>query len=343
MPQKIGKINMKFNKYLLTMTSALIISAPLSAVNLYKTDTQEFNIGGRVEVRGNLTDGDYSDKSRVRLNVNGKNKLNEDLTVFGRYEFEITENEDDNDANLNTRHLYVGAETKVGSFIYGHQNNAVTYLTDFTDLAETFSGYINENTETSADRSKNTLRYIYEDNGLMLQASGTKNANNEADGFGLMAAYKLTNELELAVGMTSSDQEYGDGDGVTDTSNSYLVAARYSKGNIYLSAMGMAGNISADDGTEEVSDPVSDSDFVAADAFAAYYFGDNQENMVNASYSYYSADDIDALDTNFIGVEYARYMGNFAVYGSYKFALNNDNSSGQGRENELQVGARYGF
>ncbi|MEL0629230.1 porin [Psychromonas aquatilis] len=325
---------MKFNKYLLTMTSGLIISAPLSAVNLYKTDTQEFNIGGRVEVRGNLTDGDYSDKSRVRLNVNGKNKLNEDLTVFGRYEFEITENEDDNDANLNTRHLYVGAETKVGSFIYGHQNNAVTYLTDFTDLAETFSGYINENTETSADRSKNTLRYIYEDNGLMLQASGTKNANNEADGFGLMAAYKLTSELELAAGLTSSDQEYGN-DTDTETSNSYLVAARYSKGDIYLSAMGMTGDISAAG--------IADSDFVAVDAFAAYYFGDNQENMINTSYSYYSADDIDALDTNFIGVEYARYMGNFAVYGSYKFALNNDNSSGQGRENELQVGARYGF
>jgi len=174
----------------------------------------------------------------------------------------------------------------------------------------------------------------------MLQASGTKNANNEADGFGLMAAYKLTSELELALGMTSSDQEYGNGDGVTETSNSYLVAARYSKGDIYLSAMGMTGDISAD-GT-------ADSDFVAVDAFAAYYFGDNQENMVNTSYSYYSADDIDALDTNFIGVEYARYMGNFAVYGSYKFALRNDKSTTDSdengiRENELQVGARYSF
>ncbi|WP_413692705.1 porin [Psychromonas sp. KJ10-2] len=290
-----------------------------------------------MEVRGNVTDGEYSDASRVRLNVNGKNKLNEDLTVFGRYEFEITENEDDNDANLNTRHLYVGADTQAGSFIYGHQANAVTYLTDFTDLAETFSGYVNENTVTTADRSKNTLRYVYQADALTVQASATQNANDNADGYGLMAAYKFSPELELAAGVATSDQEYGNGTD-TDDSTSYLVAAKYAKDSIYLSAMGMAGNISADG--------IEDSDFVAADAFAAYYFGANQENVVNASYSYYSADDIDSLDTNFIGIEYARYMGNFALYGSYKLALNNDNSSDYtagNRENELQFGARYGF
>lgn len=325
---------MTFNRYLLAITSSAIIASPLYAASVYKTDTQEFNVGGRVEVRGNVTDGEYSDASRVRLNVNGKNKLNEDLTVFGRYEFEMTENEDDNDANLNTRHLYVGADTQAGSFIYGHQVNAVTYLTDFTDQAETFSGYVNENTVTTADRSKNTLRYVYTADALTVQASATQNANDNADGYGLMAAYKFSPELELAAGVATSDQEYGNGTD-TDDSTSYLVAAKYTKGNVYLSAMGMAGDISAEG--------VEGSDFVAADAFAAYYFGENQENVVNASYSYYSADDIDALDTNFVGVEYARYMGNFALYGSYKLALNNDTSSGSGRENELQFGARYGF
>jgi outer membrane protein OmpU len=326
---------MTFNKCLLALASTIIVSAPLSAANIYKNDTQEFDIGGRVEVRGNLTDGDYSDASRVRLNVNGKNQLNEDLTVFGRYEFEITEAEDDNSADLTTRHLYVGGDTKVGTFIYGHQNNAVTYLTDFTDQAETYSGYINENTATSADRSKNTFRYIYAANALTLQASGTVNANDAADGFGLMAAYKLTPEVELALGMSSSDQEYENGS-ATDTSDSYMAAARYTKGNVYLAATAMTGNISAKG--------ISDSDFVATDAYAAYYFGEDKANLINLGYSYYSADDIDALDTNFLALEYARYMGNFALFGSYKLALNDDKSSSTGdRENELLIGARYGF
>ncbi|MFT6924833.1 MAG: outer membrane protein OmpU [Psychromonas sp.] len=331
---------MTFNKYLMAITASTILSAPLSAATIYKNDTQDFNIGGRVEVRGNLTDSDYSDKSRVRLNVNGKNELNEDLTVFGRYEFEITEDEDEDNgtATLKTRHLYVGGETQFGTLIYGHQNNAVTYLTDFTDLAETFSGYINDKTATSADRSKNTLRYIYATDKLTFQASGTQNANNNADGFGLMAAYKLTSELELAAGITSSDQEYGNTTDATDTdtSNSYMLGARYTKDSIYLGANVMQGNISAAG--------ISDSDFVAADAFAAYNFGADNSNTVNVSYSYYSADDIEALDTNFVGFEYARYIGNFAVYSSYKVALNNDNSSSSNdRENELQLGARYGF
>ena len=326
---------MTFQKYLIAITSTAILSAPLSAATIYKNETQEFNIGGRAEVRGNLTDGTYTDKSRVRLNVNGKNKLNDDLTVFGRYEFELTEDADNNnnDATVNTRHLYVGADTQFGTVIYGHQANAVTYLTDFTDLAETYSGYINENTETTADRSKNTLRYIYKTDALTFQASGTQNANNNADGFGLMAAYKVTPEVELAAGVASSDQEYDNG-ADTDTSNSYMVAARYNKGNIYFGATGITGDISADG--------ISNSDFVAADAFAAYYFGEDNSNMLNVGYSYYSADDIDALETNFVAFEYARYIGNFAVYGSYKLALNNDTSAGD-RENELQLGARYGF
>ena len=336
---------MTFQKYLIAITSTAILSAPLSAATIYKNETQEFNIGGRAEVRGNLTDGTYTDKSRVRLNVNGKNKLNDDLTVFGRYEFELTEDADNNnnDATVNTRHLYVGADTQFGTVIYGHQANAVTYLTDFTDLAETYSGYINENTETTADRSKNTLRYIYKTDALTFQASGTQNANNNADGFGLMAAYKVTPEVELAVGVASSDQEYGNGTD-TDTSNSYMVAAKYNKGNIYLGVTGMTGNISALDKATPSSTgiPVSDSDFVAADAFAAYYFGEDNSNMLNVGYSYYSADDIDALETNFVALEYARYIDNFAVYGSYKLALNNDRSAGD-RENELQLGARYGF
>lgn len=117
---------MTFNQYLIAIASGAI----LSAATVYKNETQEFNVGGRVEVRGNLTDGDYTDKSRVRLNVNGKNELNEELTVFGRYEFQLTEDadNDNNDANVNTRHLYVGAETQLGTVIYGHQSNAVTYL-----------------------------------------------------------------------------------------------------------------------------------------------------------------------------------------------------------------------
>ncbi len=326
-------MNMTFNKYLIAVASGAILSAPLSAATIYKNDAQEFNVGGRVEVRGNLTDGEYTDKSRVRLNVNGKNKLNEDLTVFGRYEFEIKENKDDNEANLTTRHLYVGGDTQFGTVIYGHQSNAVTYLTDFTDVAETFVGYINENTATSGDRSKNTLRYIYEADALTFQVSGTQNANDNADGFGVMAAYKISPEVELAAGVASSDQEYGNS-AEKRQSDSYMIGARYSKDNVYLAATGMTGNISADG--------IADSDFVAADAYAGYYFGEDNGNLVNIGYSYYSADDIASLETNFVAVEYARYIGNFAVYGSYKLALNNDMSAGD-RENELQLGARYGF
>ncbi len=42
-----------------------------------------------------------------------------------------------------TRYAYAGVETAYGTLTYGTQDNAVTYLTDFTDMAEVYSGYTN--------------------------------------------------------------------------------------------------------------------------------------------------------------------------------------------------------
>ncbi|RBW46438.1 porin [Psychromonas sp. B3M02] len=311
---------MTFNKYLLAIASSAVIASPLYAATIYKTDTQEFNIDGRAEVRGYRADGSYDDTSRVRLNLAGSNALSDDLTVFGRYEFEIKENDETGDTDISsTRHLYVGADTNYGTVIYGHQNNAVTYLTDFSDQAETFSGYINEFNDVTADRSRNTLRYSVQSDGLTFQVSGTKIDATSTQGFGAVVGYKVSPAVEVAAGFTSAEVS-------DDTTNTYLLGAKYSKDSVYLAATGLMGDEEGDD-------------FEGVDAFAAYYFG---ENAVNMSYSYYSKDDSDDDKLNFIGLEYARYIDNFAVYGSYKIALSGDTADGD-EEDAIQVGARYKF
>ncbi|WP_022940134.1 porin [Psychromonas hadalis] len=318
----------------IVLASVIMVPA-MQAETLFSDETKEFNVAGRAEVRAKFTDNEFQDLSRIRLNVYGHNALNENITMFGRYEFEAAKTEaDSNEVTFNARHLYVGGETNFGSFIYGQQDNAVTYLTNFTDMAETFSGYINEHTVTSADRSNNTFRYTFSTEKLMLQVSATQNANKNADGFGGVIAYQLTSTLELAAGMTSSDQEYGAGN-ATEKSDTYMLGAKYKSENIWLAANVMSGNISADG--------IADSDFVAGDLFAAYYFGADNSSIVNISYSYYSADDIEALDTNFIGLEYAYYIHNVALYSSYKIALSDDRADGLLEENELRIGARYSF
>lgn len=320
----------------------------VSAATVYQDDATTFNVGGRVEVRANFSDANkepdnsssYADASRVRLSVDGTQVVSNDLSFFGKYEFEIKEAEDgsSDDVKWNTRYLYAGIETSRGNLYYGHQTNAVTYLTDWTDVAETFGGYINEYTVATADRAKNVLRYaITTDNGLTFQVDGNFNSDSESaksDGYGAALAYRIPMGLELGVGYASSDETYGNG-ADTDTSDAIFAGAKFTNDmGLWLAVLYQGGSIS--------SQGIKGSDYNAVDSYLGYFFDDNN---VNLTYSYYSADDIADLDINFIGIEYARYIGGVTLFGSYKFNLLDEGEGGEGDndEDELMLGLRYGF
>ena len=336
-------MNIKF----ITLAVASSIAFPVSAATVYKDSNTDFEIGGRVEGRANFSDANktssnsstYEDMSRVRLNVQGKQEYNQDISFVGRYEFELTEQTDpasDDEVDINTRHMYVGAETSMGNLYYGHQNNAVTYLTDWTDMAETYSGYTNEYTVASADRAKNVIRYaITTPEGITFQADGNFNSDSQSDGYGVALAYEVNN-LGVGVGYSASDQTYSwkTDPNLKHDSDTYYLTAKYSFEGFYGAALYQGGKI-------------ADSDFYAIDAFASYTFGDN---MVDISYNKYSADDYVILDIEFIAIEYARYMGNFAAYASYKFNLVDVASGytsvdyiGDNTDDELMLGVRYSF
>ncbi|GAM60542.1 outer membrane protein ompU [Vibrio ishigakensis] len=334
---------------LVTIAVASTFAAPFAtAATVFQDDKTTLNIGGRAEVRGNFSDANktdkngssYSDASRVRLSVDGTQKMSEDVSFFGKYEFELTENEDGtkDDVAVNTRHLFAGVQSTYGNFYYGHQNNAVTYLTDWTDMAETYSGYINEYTVATADRAKNVLKYeMAFDNGLSVHVDGNFNSDSESaqsNGYGAVVAYALPMGVEVGIGYASSDETYGAGN-KTDRSDAYMAAAKYTNDNgLWLAALYQGGSIS--------KEGVKGSDYNAADAYLGYAFGDNN---VNLTYSYFSADDIKELDINFIGLEYARYIGDMAFFGSYKINLLGEGQGGIGDndQDEIMLGMRYTF
>ncbi|MGO2497996.1 MAG: porin [Vibrio litoralis] len=347
--------------------AAASVSTAASAATIYKDDTSTLNMGGRVEVRANFSDANktaaddnqYKDASRIRLNIGGEQKLNEDISFIGFTEFEVTEDQSDatntDDALFNTRYLYAGVTSQTyGALTYGHQDNAFTYLTNFTDMAEVFSGYINEYNVATSDRANNVLRYAFNTEKLTIQASvqgdsdsdGTAVTQN-ADGFGVIGSYKFTDNLEFGLGYAQTD---ANGVGLDTTStgdnNTYTAALRYSKDGILLAATYLGGTISVADGS------AAESDFNGADAYAGYTFGDNNVNM---TYNYYNADDsaFNALNVNNINIEYARYFGNATVYGAYSFNLLSDSDAtatgnvlalgDASTEDQFQVGFRYAF
>jgi len=332
--------------------SALAVATVLSTFNstaatVYQDENSSLDIGGRVEARANFSeankdkesDSQYSDASRVRLNVVGKQQVNDELAFTGKYEFELTEsdNNETDDVAINTRYLFVGAETSHGNVYYGHQNNAVTYLTDWTDMAETFSGYINEYTVTTSDRAKNVLKYDFTSDRITFQLSGNFNSDSESDnstGVGAVFAYSLPVGLDLGIGYATSDETYGR-DFDTAKSDAHILAAKYVNDNgLWAAVIYQGGQISENEVTE--------SDYQSADAYVGYTFGNNN---VNVTYSYFNAEEIEDLDINFVGLEYARYFDDVTLFGSYKINLLDEGQGGIGDndQDEFMVGMRYSF
>jgi len=311
----------KINKAL-SLTVATLVSMPVLAENI---NSEDFSFGGRVEARGSLADSSFTDKSRVRLNGQGKHEINEALTAVGKFEYELTQDskEDDTTVKNNTRYAYVGVESAYGTLTYGTQDNAVTYLTNFTDVAEVYSGYTNEEFSASGDRSEDTVLYAVTKGDLTVHASANLKATE--NGGGLMAAYKLLPSVEVSAGYAATEAAEGD----AASSDVYMLGARYTNGGVLVSGLVQKGSVNNDD-------------FNAVDAFASYGFG---ENKVSVSYNYLGFDN-EAQDVNFVAFEYGRYIGDVAAYAGYKVALGSDMSAEHGRNDnadEFIVGARYSF
>ncbi|KXO12617.1 Outer membrane protein OmpU [Moritella sp. JT01] len=304
----------------LSFTLATLVSTSAIADTI---DTDDFSFGGRVEGWGGLVDSSYEDNLRVRLNGQGKHQINDAITAIGKLEFEFSGPHTSSNGIRNyTRYAYVGAETAYGTLTYGTQDNAVTYLTDFTDMAEIYSGYTNDNIEASDDRAEETILYSLSKGDFKFNASA--NLKGDENGGGVMVAYQLRQDVEVSAGYAATEATGRN----SNSSDVYMLGARYTKDSFLLSGLVQKGTI-------------YDADFDAVDAFASYDFG---ENKVSVSYNYLSADNAPNLHVNFVAFEYGRYIGDVALYTGYKVALSSDTSAGGGQNaNEFMLGARYSF
>jgi len=303
----------------LSFTLATLVSTSALADTI---DTDDFSFGGRVEGWGGLVDSTYEDNLRVRLNGQGKHQINGSIKAVGKLEFEATGTQSSSDHISDyTRYAYVGAETAYGTLTYGTQDNAVTYLTDFTDMAEIFSGYTNTGIVASDDRAEDTVLYSLTKGDFKFNASA--NLRGNVSGGGVMLAYQLREDIEVSAGYAGTESNM-----YNPSSDVYMLGARYTKDSFLLSGLVQQGTING-------------ADFDAVDAFASYDFG---ENKVSVSYNYLSADNAPNQYINFVAFEYGRYIGDLALYTGYKVALSTDTSAGGGSNaDEFMLGARYSF
>ncbi|WP_058119825.1 porin [Photobacterium kishitanii] len=303
------------------------LSATAIAATVYDNNDTVIEVGGRAEARFNILkqnkginndSNEFKDKSRARLTLKGKSAINQQLTAFGKYEAEISNNKD---STVTTRYLYAGLDSQFGAFSYGKQDSAQVMITDFTDILSTFGGDAVDLVDGNKDKRENNFLYLGEFNNLAITTNyitENNSATKDSNIVGIAAQYRFPFRLNLGAGYVNGN------DGVDIDANQFNLAISYELDNIYAGATYANGKH-------------GDADLNGYELAAAYTF-----NQFTARGVY----NFQQSETNNITTDEVDY---FALEGLYKFNKSLHTYIGYKfqqlgtKGDELQAGIRYDF
>ena len=332
------------NKKLIALAvAAVATTGSVNAAEIYNDDSSSLAIGGRAEARLAMKDGSSTDNSRVRINVEGKTDIGEDLYAVGFYEAEYNANDNasgtatgsDATNSVDHRYTYAGMGGKFGEVTYGKNDGALGVITDFTDIMA-YHGNSAAMKLDAADRMDNNLTYKGSFDNLSVKANyrfsdANEGATGDKDngGYAMSAIYAI-GDTGLALGAGYADQDKG----TNLSENEMMFAASYTMGNLYFAGTYTDGEVVETGATKAV-------DYTGYELAAAYTMG---KTVFSSTYNNAETDKADSAD-NF-AVDATHYFNdNFRSYVSYNFNLLDEGNgvSKYQTEDELVLGMRYDF
>ncbi|WP_318492432.1 porin [Photobacterium leiognathi] len=304
---------------------ASLVAGTANAATVYEDDSKSLSIGGRAEARFNISDKNkkddgnaFEDKSRARINLKGKAKITDDVTAFGKYEAEIS---DDKETTITSRYVYAGFDTQAGAFSYGKQDSAQVMLTDYTDILATFGGDGVDLVDGNKDKRENNFLYAGEFNNFTVAANYIAENNKDekdSDSYGIAAQYAFPFGLSLGAGYVNGQN------GPDVDASQYNLAVSYEFSNFYAAATYASG----DNGDTDLTG------YELATAFKMDKF------IAQAAYNFKQLDNagVKTDDEDYFALEgIYKFNKNLRTYAGYKF------QQLDGADDELQVGIRYDF
>jgi len=325
------------NKNLIALAvAAASISSVATAAEVYSDEVSSLAVGGRFEARAALSDGDVTDKTRVRLNIAGKTDITDTVYGLGFYEAEYTsKGTSDDDGNVNNRYLNAGIGGNFGQVVFGKADGSLGMLTDVTDIMA-FHGNGAGSKIAAADRTSNNLAYTGSFDNLTVKANYVFEGNSNTDktvnpitdlvteetidfkdGYALSAMYQL--DMGLGFGAGYSEQDVV----AEKTQKQTFATISYTVGDFYVGGL-------YQDARNTIADEAQGYEFAAA-----YTMG---KTVFTGTYNYLEnkTNNVDAVDAFAVDATYY-FNKNFRTYASYNFNQI-DNA-----EDEFVLGARYDF
>lgn len=264
-------------KVLALLLPALLAAGAANAAEIYNKNGNKLDLYGKVDGLRYFSDnpGDDGDQTYARLGFKGETQINDMLTGYGQWEYNIKANTAEGEgANAATRLAFAGLGFgQNGTFDYGRNYGVVYDVEAWTDMLPEFGGDTYTQTDVYMTGRTNGVA-TYRNNGFFGQVDGLNFAlqyqgNNEdggsgegtgngkgrdltrenGDGFGMSTSYDFDFGLSLGAAYSSSDRSNNQvAEGRNDrsytskyaggeTADAWTVGAKYDANNVYLAAM----------------------------------------------------------------------------------------------------------
>jgi len=358
---------------------ALLAAGAANAAEIYNKDGNQLDLYGKVDARHQFSSdaSNDGDQTYVRFGFKGQTKINDDITGYGQWEYNVQANtaESQGTAGNKTRLGFAGLKFgDWGSFDYGRNYGVLYDVESYTDQLPVFGDdtfYGNDN--YLAGRSNGVATYRNSNffglvNGLSfaLQYEGKNDGNNgeargrgiasqNGDTFGVSTAYDLGMGVSLTGAyVTGNRTAQQKADGIGDKVQAYSVGAKYDANNVYLAAIyGDTRNMTTYVDTSSLTQFANKTQNIELVAQYQFDFGlrpsiaylQSKGKDLN-SVGTFAGGDTDLVKYIDVGTYYY-FNKNMSTYVDYKINLlkNNDytTSASVNTDNVVGVGLQYQF
>ncbi|EKM0362812.1 porin OmpC [Cronobacter turicensis] len=253
-------------KVLSLLVPALLVAGSVNAAEIYNKDGNKLDLFGKVDAEHYFSDdkGADGDQTYMRIGFKGETQVNDQITGYGQWEYQIQGNTAENDNQSWTRVAFAGLKFgDAGSFDYGRNYGVIYDVTSWTDVLPEFGGdtYGADNFLQSRGNGiatyRNTdffglvdgLNFALQYQGKNGSVSGENDSTGgrsllkqNGDGYGMSLTYDLGQGFSVGGAMATSkrtaDQNasnaalFGEG----DHAEVYSGGLKYDANNIYLAA-----------------------------------------------------------------------------------------------------------
>ncbi|HAG0928947.1 TPA: porin OmpC [Salmonella enterica] len=241
----------------------VMMAGMADAAEVYNKDGNKLDLYGKVDGLHYFSKdkGDDGDQSYVRFGFMGETQINDQLTGYGQWEYNIqgnnTEGSDAQNGNA-TRLAFAGLKfANLGSVDYGRNNGVIYDIGAWTDVLPEFGNDTYEDADRfMTGRANGLLTYHNTDffglvDGLnfSLQYQGKNGGDGESnngkgreakhqngDGYGMSVTWEGDAGFGVGTAYSNSRRTYEQNSGIAKRAEVWTAGLKYDANNIYLAA-----------------------------------------------------------------------------------------------------------